>query len=69
MAHLKEKGIGCAIYYPVPLHTQPPYAYLGYKEGDFPETESACNEVLSLPIQAHLTTEQVEYAAKCVADF
>ena len=69
MAHLKEQGVGCAIYYPVTLHVQPPYGYLGYKEGDFPATELACNEVLSLPIQAHLTTEQVEYAAKCVADF
>lgn len=69
MAHLKDKGVGCAIYYPVPLHTQPPYAYLCNKEGDFPETEAACNEVLSLPIQAHLTTEQVEFAAKCVAEF
>lgn len=69
MAHLKDKGVGCAIYYPVPLHTQPPYTYLGYKEGDFDETESACKEVLSLPIQAHLTSEQVEYAAKCVAEF
>ena len=69
MAHLRDKGVGCAIYYPVPLHVQPPYAYLGYKEGDFPETERACKEVLSLPIQAHLTSEQVEYAAKCVADF
>lgn len=69
MAHLKDKGVGCAIYYPVPLHVQPPYAFLGYKEGDFVETEKACKEVLSLPIQAHLTAEQVEYAAKCVAEF
>lgn len=69
MEHLKSKGVGCAIYYPVPLHVQPPYAYLGYKQGDFPETEKACKEVLSLPIQAHLNSDQVEYAAKCVADF
>ncbi len=53
----------------MPLHTQPPYAYLGNKQGDFPETEAACSEVLSLPIQAHLNTGQVEYAAKCVAEF
>jgi len=69
MAHLRENGVGCAIYYPVPLHVQPPYAYLGNKNGDFPETERACAEVLSLPIQSHLSSEQVEYAAKCVADF
>ena len=69
MEHIKANGVGCAIYYPVPLHVQPPYAYLGYKQGDFAETESACAEVLSLPIQAHLTAEQVEYAARCVANF
>jgi dTDP-4-amino-4,6-dideoxygalactose transaminase len=69
MEHLRSNGVGCAIYYPVPLHVQPPYAYLGNKEGDYPETEQACKEVLSLPIQAHLTPEQVEYAAKLVATF
>lgn len=69
MAHLKEKGVGSAIYYPVPLHTQPVYSFLGYKEGDFPETEKACREVLSLPIHAHLSEDQVRFAAECVRDF
>jgi dTDP-4-amino-4,6-dideoxygalactose transaminase len=69
LEHLKANGVGCAIYYPVPLHVQPPYAYLGYKKNDFLETEKACDQVLSLPVQAHLTSEQVEYAAKCVAGF
>ncbi|MGI8924267.1 MAG: DegT/DnrJ/EryC1/StrS family aminotransferase [Fimbriimonadales bacterium] len=69
MAHLKENGVGCAIYYPVPLHVQPVYAFLGHAQGSFPETERACREVLSLPIQAHLTEEQVRYAAGIVSEF
>ena len=69
MAFLKERGVGSAIYYPVPLHVQPVYAFLGYREGDFPETERACKEVLSLPIQAHLSREQLEYAADTVRSF
>ncbi|MBA3725281.1 MAG: DegT/DnrJ/EryC1/StrS family aminotransferase [Armatimonadetes bacterium] len=69
MAHLKEKSVGCAIYYPVSLHVQPVYAFLGHGEGSFPETERACREVLSLPIQAHLSEEQVRYAAGIVAAF
>jgi dTDP-4-amino-4,6-dideoxygalactose transaminase len=69
MSHLKERGVGCAIYYPVPCHTQPVYGFMGYKEGDFPEAERACREVLSLPVQAHLSEAQVRYAAECVAEF
>lgn len=69
MEYLKQHGVPSAVYYPVPLHLQPPYQFLGYKEGDFPETERACREVLSLPIQAHLTTEQVEFCADVALHF
>jgi dTDP-4-amino-4,6-dideoxygalactose transaminase len=69
MEYLKQHGVPSAVYYPVPLHVQPPYQFLGYEEGDFPETERACREVLSLPIQAHLTTEQVEYCADVALHF
>ncbi|MER3413960.1 MAG: transcriptional regulator [Armatimonadota bacterium] len=69
MQYLKQHGVPSTVYYPVPLHLQPPYQFLGYKEGDFPETERACREVLSLPIQAHLTTDQVEFCADVALHF
>ena len=60
---LAEKGIGTAIYYPIPLHLQECFKYLGHKEGDFPESERACREVLALPVYPELPRDQVEYVA------
>ena len=57
---LKDEEIGTAIYYPIPFHLQKVFAYLGYKEGDFPEAERACAEALSLPIYPELSEKQVQ---------
>ncbi|HKI96520.1 MAG TPA: DegT/DnrJ/EryC1/StrS family aminotransferase [Gemmatimonadales bacterium] len=54
VAHLKAQGIGCAVYYPRPLHLQPCFASLGYRAGQFAETERATGEVVSLPVYPEL---------------
>jgi UDP-2-acetamido-2-deoxy-ribo-hexuluronate aminotransferase len=59
--HLKQHGIPSAIYYPLPVHQQPAYAYLGYRATQFPVAEQLCQQVLSLPIHPGLTEAQVDY--------
>ena len=56
------------VYYPVPMHLQPIFGPLGYKRGDLPECERAAEEVLSLPIYAELTDDQIEYVVNVLAD-
>jgi len=54
------------IHYPVPVHLQPAYAALGHREGDFPQTEAQSRRVLSLPMFAELTDEQIEHVAEVI---
>lgn len=68
-AHLKAKGIGNSVYYPLPLHLQPCFAYLGLREGQFPESERAAKEVISLPIYPELTAGQRDEVIAAVRSF
>jgi len=66
---LDEREIGNMIYYPLPLHLQPVFKYLGYKKGDYPEAERACEEVISIPIHPYLTDEQVRFVIDSIQDY
>ena len=60
-AHLKAHGVPSAVYYPLPVHAQPAYAYLGHHAGQFPVAERLCQQVLSLPVHPGLTQSQQAY--------
>ena len=67
--HLKQRGIGTEIYYPIPFHIQECFSYLGYEEGSFPESESASKETLALPIYPGLNSDQQEYVVDSIRHF
>jgi len=67
--HLQARGISTGIHYPIPLHLQPAYRHLGYKEGDFPITEECARQVLSLPMYPELTQEQMEEVTRAIKEF
>ncbi len=69
MEHLKANDIGCAVYYPLPLHLQECFAELGYKKGDMPVSEEMADKVLSIPIYSELSREQQDFVIEKIKEF
>ena len=69
MEHLGKCGVGTKVYYPVPLHLQECFRYLGYKEGDFPASEQAARETFALPVYPEITDEEQRYVVDCFKSF
>ncbi len=67
--YLKEAGIDCGLHYPVPIHLQKAYSYLGHKVGDFPNTEKNASNCLSLPIYPEISDQMVDYVCKSIKIF
>jgi dTDP-4-amino-4,6-dideoxygalactose transaminase len=69
MAHLRERGVGSKVYYPIPLHQQECFSYLGYQAGQFPEAEGLATETFALPIYPELTEAQQTYVVESIVSF
>ncbi len=67
--HLRNKGIDARVYYPVPLHLQECFKYLGYKKGDFPESEKAAQQTLAIPVYPDLTKKEMGYIITSIREF
>lgn len=67
--HLKNKGIDARVYYPLPLHLQKCFKYLGYKKGDFPNSEKASKETLAIPVYPDLTGQELDYIVGAIKEF
>lgn len=69
LKQLKEKGIGAGIHYPVPLHLQPAFAHLGYRQGDFPVTEKIAEEILSLPLYPEMAKSELDFIIQTMQEY
>ena len=69
ITYMREKGIGCEIYYPVPFHKQECFSFLGYQEDEFPISNEAAKESIALPIYPELTNDQIKYVVDCINEF
>jgi dTDP-4-amino-4,6-dideoxygalactose transaminase len=69
MQYLRSKEVGCDVYYPVPLHLQKCFEFLGYKSGQLPVSEALAKETLALPMSAELSDNQIDFVASTIADF
>jgi dTDP-4-amino-4,6-dideoxygalactose transaminase len=67
--YLCKRGIGTEVYYPIPLHLQPCFRYLGHREGDFPNAERACKRALALPLYSELSEDEVHVVCDAVEAF
>lgn len=67
--YLKKNEVGNSIYYPMPLHVQKCFSYLGYKEGDFPIAERVSKEIIALPIYPEITKEEVEFVCQTILNY
>jgi dTDP-4-amino-4,6-dideoxygalactose transaminase len=68
-AFLAEKGVGTGLHYPLPLHLQKAYAAMGFRKGDFPVSERTAEHLISLPMFAELTPDQVGYVVECIKEY
>ncbi len=67
--HLRAQGVACGVYYPAPLHLQPAYKSLGYRRGDFPNSERASKTALALPMFPDISSQQIERVCRAVRSF
>jgi dTDP-4-amino-4,6-dideoxygalactose transaminase len=65
---LEQRGVQTGIYYPLPIHLQKPYQSLGYRRGDLPHVERACERVISMPLYPEMSNEQAAYAAQMLRE-
>lgn len=66
---LRERGVGCGVYYPLPLHLQPCFASLGYKKGSLPVAEDTCERIMSLPCHPMMNDSDVKFVVDCIDEF